>query len=217
MTDPFAVPEDIATVLQRDLTIAEIDAAVLWLGLASNEIADAIGTHFTGGTIDITIDGNWGQWLDLPTAPTSIASVAINGTSLDVGSWFWKAGRRIRRGPDPVEQWDFVDADEPRIYQGAQPGLSVWHWGGSASTVHVVYVAPSKVVPAWLRSMCINLALQRITNPAQVKSEGLGAYNVANNVGDADAAAGQMLSPEQYRMLQRRYRRTTGTIIPTVM
>lgn len=106
-----------------------------------------------------------------------------------------------------------ADYDGP-ILQGAQPYIGSFHWGGPGSTVSVVYVAPSGAVPAWLKGYAINAVIGILTNPTQLEAESLGAYS-ARYVAKGEHSLG-VLTPTESLMLRRRFRRPSGTIIPTV-
>lgn len=211
----FATSDDVAALLQRALTDDEITAATLALDMVSSEIEEAIGRSYTGGTNNINVPGNWDQWIELPSTPTSIESVSINGTVLSSSSgWFWRAGRLLRRGPNPAEEMMFAaDYDGP-ILQGAQPYIGSFHWGGPGSTVTIGFTAPSTAVPAFLKGYAINAVIGILTNPTQIESEALGAYQV-RYVAKGERSLG-ILSPSETAMLRRRFRRPAGTIIPTV-
>lgn len=210
----LATAADVATVLQRTLSTEETAAATELLDLVTGEIEEAIGFSFTGTNHDVSLSGSWDQWLELPTDVASVTSVSIDGTALDVAGWFWRAGRSLRRGPNPAEEWQLGADDVGTVRQGAMPSAGVFHWGGPASTVRVVYTSPAASVPAWLKSFAIRVVIGALTNPEQVESESLGAYSVRYSAKGGDAIG--LLTEAQHAMLGRRYQRVTTTIVPTV-
>lgn len=210
----FATATDVATVLQRSLSSAEQAAATELLDLATAEIEEAIGFSFGATNYDVNLQGNWDQWLELPTDATGITSIAINAIALDTAGWYWKAGRFVRRGPNPAEEWELGIDQLGVIRQGATSGLGVFHWGGPGSTVRVIYTAPSVSVPAWLKSFAIRLVIDTLLNPQQIESESLGAYSVRYSAKGGSALG--LLTEDQHETLSRRYQRNVGTIVPTV-
>ena len=70
--------------------------------------------------------------------------------------------------------------------------------------------------PPTCRGMCLQVAARTFTNPAQVRSEQLGAYTVTNTVPGTGEVFGVLLTDVERRTLRRRYGRTSSTVTPAV-
>jgi hypothetical protein len=212
----FATNLDVQKLLARALSDDELTQAQLALDLISGEIEGITGQTFRAEEHTSKLAGTWSRDLDLPRRPvTAVDSVTLNGLAVAAGAWAWNERSLIRRGVPVANGFDSIDVEadwEIWGIQGAgwEAGL---HWGGPASTVEVVYTAGPDAVPAVVKSVALSAGLRFMQNPAGIRSEALGAYNVTYSIPADGQPYGLLLNEIEVARLRRHFARTGGTIV----
>lgn len=190
-------PDDLAALLGVEFDDAQDSQAQAALDMALAVVGSYLPdlSFEAGEEVSVDLQGTWSRDLHLPKRPvTDVHSVSINGTSLDDESgWTWLGRNVVRRGSSEVATLE-VDA------QGADP-LPVGNWGGPSATVTVVY-SYDATFPADVRAVVLQVAKRLYTNPAGVRMEMLGGYQVQYDATDGTVG----LQPYEAMML-RTYRR----------
>jgi hypothetical protein len=164
----FATAVDFATYLNRDLLDGEAGQVDMLLAAATGAIQ-----RYCRQTIELVEDhevnlkGNWTTRLHLPERPVvAVSSVSIDGVTYaaDV-DWSFDGQSTIYRGRTP-----FLPTGD-----GLDPTL---HWGGPDTTIVVVYTHGFDPIPTELVALCCAMAARGAVNPAGVRQESVGSYQV---------------------------------------
>lgn len=207
----FASPDDLAAILQRELTDAEETAALVLLEIATAEIQAELGQQITETVHTASIPGTWSRDLELPQRPvTAVTGVALDGVALASDGWAWNGRQTLRRGTSLVA--GEADLDDGDLDDMGSTGIAGWHWGGPGATVAVTYTAGYVNVPADLKGLCLQVAMRTMSNPTGIRSEQLGAYQVTYTVPGTGQVFGALLTDTERATLRRRYGRTAGTL-----
>jgi len=181
----FATTDDVAALLQRDLTSAEL----AWGNRLLTQASDIV-RRYTRQTLNfvsndtIVLPGTWGNTLTLPQRPISaVNSVLINGVA-----------------PTGYTVWKVLD-DTLYISTGAyQPDYGVLLWGGSAlygpagsntgpqatgstwqgpnAHITVNYDHGYSTIPGDITNVTAGLVALAIASPVGVEQERVGNYQV---------------------------------------
>ena len=180
----FATTDDVAALLQRDLTTAELAWANRLLAQASDMVR-----RYTRQTLNyvandtVTLPGNWDNTLILPQRPImAVNSVLINGAT------------------PSYQVWKVLD-DTLYISTGAyQPDFGVLLWGGNAlwgpagsnsgpqatgatwqgpqATITINYNHGFATIPGDIVNVTAGLVAMAIASPVGVNEEKVGGYQV---------------------------------------
>lgn len=84
MADQLASPEDLASLLQKDLDTA---TATLLVEIATAVVQAEVRQRLVEATETVSLLGTTDSWLDLPQRPvTAVTAVELDGTALTVGA-----------------------------------------------------------------------------------------------------------------------------------
>lgn len=180
----LATLDDVAAILQRDLTAAEVTNGTRLLTMASDVVRRYTRQSFDYTVNDvITLPGNWGNTLVLPQRPiTAVHNVLINGAT------------------PSYQVWKLLD-DTLYISTGAyQPDFGVLLWGGNAlwgpagsnsgpqatgatwqgpaATVTITYDHGYQTIPGDVVNVTAGLVALAIASPVGVNEERVGGYQV---------------------------------------
>lgn len=189
MADMLASPEDLASLLQRDVDTA---SATLALEVTTAVVQAAAGQRIVRAT---TTDGEvWGgvdRMLALPERPVvSVASVTYAGSALTEGT----ASGTWRRSPEGL----WRDLGWTEAYGEPSPVLVTWTHG---------YLAEDQGIQLG-RGFALSLARGLFENPSGVVREQIDDYAVAY----ADAAAALEARSGAAALLRKQYGRKAGMV-----
>ena len=213
MADQLATPADLASLLQMDVDTA---TATLLIEAATGVVQQACGGQRIVQVVgDVaTIIGTTDSWLDLPQIPvTSVASVALDGTTLTVTTDYRVFGNRIWRkfGWQTNYGWPY---DGAYSYWGGYPPPSIisGYPYQEPSGVVVTYThgyAPGAQELQLARSAVLSMCATAYSNPSGSSSESIDDYSV--NFGRT-LDAPLVLSPTLKAALRRQYGRRAGLV-----
>lgn len=186
MTLPdLAVLDDVAAILQRDLTTQEQTYASRLITQASAIVRDYTRQTITQVTNDVvTLPGNWSNTLLLPQRPvTSVSSVVINGASapytqwtlienslmLGTGSFQPDYGSMLWGGPT---LWGPAGSNNGPQATGAS-------WQGPQTQITVTYTHGFATVPAAITNIVAGMVALAVASPVGVNQEKIGGYQVS--------------------------------------
>lgn len=188
MADQLATPEDLASVLQRDLlNQGDRATAELLIEGATALVQQICGQRLVQATSTVMLEAPADRWLWLPEQPViSVQSVSVDGVELDTDAWSLRTGRIYR-------------------HYGWLRGYLM------PPLVEVEYThgyAPGDQRLQLARSVVISLVRAGFTNPAGVTREQIGDVSTA-----FDIASTQMeLTPFVRQALLREYGRPAGSV-----
>jgi hypothetical protein len=180
---PLATIEDVAALLQRDLTPAEVTNGVRLLGMASDVVRRYTRQQITQATETITLPGNWDNTLVLPQRPiTAVSNVLINGATPSYTLWrvlddtlFLGTGAYQ---PDfGVLLWSGNALWGP-AGSNSGPQATGATWGGPQAQVTVTYTHGYAEVPGDIVNVTAGLVAIAIASPVGVDQERVGGYQV---------------------------------------
>lgn len=181
----FATTDDVAALLQRDLTAQEL----VWSNRLLTQASDVV-RRYTRQTLNfvagdtVTLPGNWDNILTLPQRPiTAVNSVLINGSA-----------------PTSYSVWKTLD-DVLYISTGAyQPDFGVLLWGGNAlwgpagsnsgpqatgatwqgpaANITINYDHGYTSIPGDIVNVTAGLVAMAVASPVGVEQEKVGGYQV---------------------------------------
>jgi len=181
----FATTDDVAALLQRDLTASEL----VWANRLLTQASDVV-RRYTRQTLNfvsgdtITLPGNWDNTLVLPQRPiVAVNSLLINGAT-----------------PTAYSVWKVLD-DTLYISTGAyQPDFGVLLWGGNAlwgpagsnsgpqatgatwqgpqAKITINYDHGFDTIPGDITNVTAGLVAMAIASPVGVNEERVGGYQV---------------------------------------
>lgn len=206
----LATIDDVAAILQRDLTSSEITNATRLLGMASDIVRRYTRQSINQVTNDtIVLPGNWDNVLVLPQRPvTNVSSVLINGAS-------------------PVYQvWRTID-DCLFMGTGAyQPDFGVLLWGGNAlwgpagsntgpqatgatwqgpsSLITVTYTHGFSEIPGDIVNVVAGMVALAVASPVGVAMERLGGWQTQYSRSEGGSMALQPADKEILNYYRKR-------------
>jgi len=208
-TPLLATTDDVAALLQRDLTATELTNATRLLGMASDMVRRYTRQTIHQVTETVTLPGNWDNTLTLPQRPvTNVASVLINGAA-------------------PAYQvWRTID-DGLFMGTGAyQPDFGVLLWGGNAlwgpagsnsgpqatgatwqgpqAQITVTYTHGWADIPGDVVNVVAGLVAIAIASPVGVQMEKVGGYQVAYTRSEGGSMALQAADKEVLNYYRKR-------------
>lgn len=158
MADQLCAPEDLASLLERDLDAYK---AIMLVECATAVVQEAAGNQRIVQVADDAGEqmGTTDAWLELPQRPvTALSNVAIDGEALTVGTDFKRFGARLWRGCGWAAVWT-----EP-------------------STITYIYTHGHPAGHQKLqlgRNACLGLIRGLFDNPTGVAREAIDDYSVA--------------------------------------
>jgi hypothetical protein len=176
----FAAVADLVTYLNHTFAAgAETERAQQALDLASSDIKNYTQQMIEEMEDDtITLDGPDSCELVLPEIPvTVIASVEIDGEALAADDYELSGAAGILR----------------RV-NGAT-------WGTKFGSIEVTYTHGYAAIPTDVKSVCLALAARKLTNPAALTSEDVGAADRYGNPGDFNLTGPAELTDDEKRRL----------------
>lgn len=214
----LATTDDVAAILNRSLTTAEVPIATRLIELASGTVRRYTRQDltFTPGDV-VTLPGSWGQTLVLPQRPViSVASVVLNGAT------------------SPYTPWTLI-GDELFLSSGSfQPdygnslwgGRSLWGpagstlgpqatgstWQGPQGTVTVTYDHGYVEIPDDIVNEVAGMAALQMSSPVGIDEERMGGY-LAKYA--QSPVGGMALADETKKILNYYRRRATSVSIAT--
>lgn len=192
----FATTDDVAAILQRNLTATEL----VWANRLLSQASDIV-RRYTRQTLNyvqndtITLPGNWDNTLVLPQRPiTAVNSLLINGNA-----------------PTSYTVWKKLD-DTLYISSGAyQPDFGVLLWGGNAlwgpagsnsgpqatgatwqgpqATITINYNHGYQTIPGDIVNVTAGLVAVAVASPVGVEQEKVGGYQVRYTRSEGGAMA----------------------------
>ena len=207
----FATTDDVAALLQRDLTTQEL----VWVNRLLTQASDVV-RRYTRQTLNfvsgdtITLPGNWDNTLTLPQRPISaVNSLLINGSA-----------------PTAYSVWKVLD-DSLYISTGAyQPDFGVLLWGGNAlwgpagsnsgpqatgatwqgpaATITINYDHGFQTIPGDIVNVTAGLVALAVASPVGVNEEKIGAYQVKYSRSETGAMTLQPSDKEVLNFYRKR-------------
>lgn len=215
----FATTDDVAALLQRDLTTAEL----AWANRLLTQASDVV-RRYTRQTLNfvqgetITLPGNWGNTITLPQRPiVAVNSVLINGAT------------------PSYQLWKTLD-DTLYISTGAyQPDFGVLLWGGNAlwgpagsntgpqatgaswqgpqANIVINYDHGYETIPGDITNVTAGLVALAIASPVGVEQEKIGGYQVKYSRSEA---GGMTLQAADKEVLNYYRKRAMSSSVATV-
>lgn len=155
----FATNSDLAARLGLTLTSAEQGRADTLLGLASGIIQQSVRPAQTISQVSndvYTRTGSSDERIRLPQRPVvSVASVVLDGVTMDPTSYYLSGSELIRRN------WSSV-------IQDSSFGLPFAAWGYAWSTLVITYTHGFAVIPETVKTICMEMVTRVWVNPGSV-------------------------------------------------
>ena len=210
MTTPLlATTDDVAALLQRDLTATELTNATRLLGMASDMVRRYTRQTLHQVTETVVLPGNWDNSLVLPQRPvTNVASVLINGAAPSYQVWrtiddtlFLGTGAYQ---PDfGVLLWGGNALWGP-AGSNTGPQATGATWGGPQAQITVTYTHGFATIPGDIVNVVAGLVAIAIASPVGVQSEKIGGYQVGYTRSEGGAMALQAADKEILNYYRKR-------------
>lgn len=158
----FATNADLGARLGLTLTGPEATRADTLLALASGIIQQKTKQTISLVTGEVyTRPGSYDSRLRLPQRPVvSVASVVLDGVTMDPTSYFLDGSELVRRN------WSSV-------IQDSSFGLPFAAWGYAWSTLVITYTHGYAVIPELVKAICMEMVSRVWVNPGSVIQEGI--------------------------------------------
>lgn len=184
--------EDVATLLGRDLTDAEVPRADRLASFAAAKLTDTLpGFTVEAGTETVELNPETTGNVWTPKYPvTAINSLEVDGNTITAGQYLFDQWGRIRASTTPIDTWQLNGFWTP------VSTVAIDYDFGFDPITDDVSLAIASMVAA---------AIQRQgTNPSQIQAETLGAYSVTyGNWSLQQAAEGLTVPPGTLRHWKR--------------
>lgn len=192
----LATPADLARILGRTFTPAQVDQAQALLDQASSVVRAYVRQDITQATTTDTftmrrvdrLEFRCAGMVVLPQRPiVDIASVKVDGL-------------------ETFEYWQ----DEDRLL------VDAWTWNlppaaHRAPQVEVTYTHGWEDVPGDITAIVLQAVNRVLVNPSQIRSEAVGGESVTYLVPSTGEALGVLLSKTEQKVLDR-YKKTAGMV-----
>lgn len=165
---PLCTADEVAEVLQRDLTAEESAAVNGSIDHASAIIRGYVRQSLTTVTGEVALlAGCWGPRLELPERPvTAVTGVEVNGGTLAATEWWWPGKGYLLRGQAPTAG----NLTAPTVCAD---------WGGPDAVIEVTYSHGYSPIPDDVRAVCVAVATRAAENPTGARSETIGQRSIA--------------------------------------
>ena len=180
---PLATIEDVAALLQRDLTPAEVTNGVRLIAMASDVVRRYTRQQITQATETIVLPGNWDNTLVLPQRPiTAVSSVLINGATPTYTVWrvvddTLFVGTGSFQPDFGVMMWGGMALMGPAGSNNG-PQATGASWGGPQAQITITYTHGYSEVPGDIVNIVAGLVAIAIASPVGVEQERVGGYQV---------------------------------------
>lgn len=211
---PLAWTDDVAAILQRELTATELVYAARLIDMASGMVRRYTRQDITAVTGEVlTLPGNWGQTITLPQRPvTAVTSVVINGATPTYAQWKL-VGDELFIGTGSFQP-DYGSS----LFGGtglwgpagssAGPQATGASWQGPQSGIVVTYDHGYATIPDDIVNEVAGMVALQISSPVGVDKEVIGGYQATY----AKSPVGGMSLTDETKSVLNFYRRRAASV-----
>lgn len=213
---PLALPSDVAPMLGRDLTAAELGYATSLIAMGTALVRSYTRQQISAVAGDvITLAGNWGQSIVLPQRPvTAITSITVNGSTLNPASYKWDRHGNVYQltGSALPDSSGTLTGAVSQLWGPAGSSFTSYaggpSWSGPMATIVVTYDHGYAVTPLEVTNEIVGMVALRMATGVGVDKETIGTYSVSYV---RTATGGLSLSDASKKVLDQ-FRKRAATV-----
>lgn len=206
----LATIDDVAALLQRELTPLEITNGNRLLSMASSIVRKYCRQDFDLATNDvIVLPGNWTNVLELPQRPViSVSSVLFTGATSPNTIWKLDGSRLVFPTGAFMPDYGALVSTGGTLWgpAGSSSGMqaSSISWQGPSAQITVTYTHGYAETPGDVTNVVAGMVALAIASPVGVNSETIGSYKVGYVRTEGGAMALQPSDKEALNLYRKR-------------